>query len=72
MLAAIKNIEKKNSHLQQENQVLRRIVEGSRDLKGAESNMPLTVPDKEASPNRLNSTFHGLPERKASPFSSFL
>jgi septal ring factor EnvC (AmiA/AmiB activator) len=40
ILHSLYTLEKKNSHLQQENQVLKRLVSGERDLKGQETNLP--------------------------------
>ena len=43
ILHSIFNLEKKNSQLQQENIILRRIINGERDLKGQETNLPKQV-----------------------------
>lgn len=41
ILLTLRNLEKKNSSMAAENQALKRIIEGTRELKGGESNMPL-------------------------------
>ena len=41
ILLTLNNLEKKNSSMAAENQALKRIIEGTRELKGGESNMPL-------------------------------
>ena len=46
MLHTLYSMEKKNISLQHENQILKRLVSGERELKGQESNLPKQFIDK--------------------------
>eukprot|EP00347_Sterkiella_histriomuscorum_P001188 403372989 len=76
LLEKVDILDKKNHHLQQENQILRNMIKGEKQIKGQESNLPRPAGTNHSRDNsmisqKINEQSNSQ-TRRQSPFSSFL